>query len=89
LLLNALSDERNLQSDDSISWQLYELSRISGACVALARAIVPARMATGPACSARLRLQIKIILARSAPSDLAAQFKRHTLEVLKVGAGSN
>lgn len=81
-LLDALSDDRGLQSDDTITFLLYELSRVSGVCVAVARTIVRVRTATGPACSAQLRLQIKSYLNRSAPSGVAARSKRQALEML-------
>jgi hypothetical protein len=58
-LLEALSGDRRLQTKESLKSLLDLLARVHGACIALAQAVVKARMVAGPECSTKLQLQME------------------------------
>lgn len=81
-LLDALDDDRRLQSDASINSLLHELSRVAGACVAVSRAVVHARIIAGSGCPALLKLQLEYYLSHHAPNGAAAESRRKAFKML-------
>lgn len=81
-LLDALSDDRRLQSDAAIDGLLHELSRVAGACIAVSRAVVHVRIIAGSGCSALLKPQLKYYLGHHAPSGVAAESRSRALKML-------
>jgi hypothetical protein len=64
-LLEALSADRRLQTKDSLKSLLDLLARVHGACIAIAHAVVKARMVAGQECSTELELQIESFVHRA------------------------
>jgi hypothetical protein len=85
-LLDALDDDRHLQSDASINSLLYELSRVAGACVAVSRAVAHVRIIAGSGCSALLKPQLKYYFSHHAPSGAAAESRRQAFKMLAAEA---
>ena len=81
-VLRALSDDRRLQTSDRLQILLVDLSHVPGACTALARAVVKARMVTGPECSSRLQLQIDHYLRVTSPAGDEAASRRQAMGLL-------
>jgi hypothetical protein len=71
-LLEALSGDPRLQTKDSLKSLLDLLARVHGACIAIAHAVVKARMVVGQECSTKLELQIEYFL-HQAPEQKAVQ----------------
>ena len=67
-LLATLSDDQRLQTEDRLKSLLELLTRVPGACTALAHAVVKGRTVTGPECSPGLQLQIEDFLVSQRPS---------------------
>ena len=82
-VLRALSDDRRLQTSDRLQILLVDLSHIPGACTALARAVVKARMVTGPECSSRLQLQIDHYLRVTSPAGDEAASRHQAMALLR------
>ena len=82
-VLRALSDDRRLQTSDRLQILLVDLSHVPGACTALARAVVKARMVTGPECSSRLQLQIDHYLRVTSPAGDEAASRRQAMALLR------
>ena len=82
-VLRALSDDRRLQTEGRLQTLLVDLSHVPGACTALARAVVKARMVTGPECSSRLQLQIDHYLRATAPAGDEAASRRQAMALLR------
>ncbi len=81
-LLAALSDNRRLQTEDLLKSLLEQLARVRGACTAIARAAVKARIVTGPECSPALQLQIENFLRAATPSGREAESRALALQLL-------
>jgi len=82
-LLATLSDDRRLQTADSLKSLLGLLARVPGACTALSRAVVKARTVTGPECSPGLQLQVENFIRLTAPIGLEARSRRQALQLLE------
>jgi len=82
-LLATLSDDRRLQTEDSLKSLLGLLARVPGACTALSHAIVKARTVTGPECSPGLQLQLENFIRLTAPPGLEARSRRQALQLLE------
>jgi len=82
-LLATLSDDRRLQTEDSLKSLLGLLARVPGACTALSRAVVKARTVTGPECSPGLQLQLENFIRLTAPLGLEARSRRQALQLLE------
>ena len=82
-LLATLSDDRRLQTADSLKSLLGLLARVPGACTALSRAVVKARTVTGPECSPGLQLQLENFIRLTAPIGLEARSRRQALQLLE------
>jgi hypothetical protein len=81
-LLATLSDDRRLQTADSLKSLLGLLARVPGACTALSQAAVKARTVTGPECSPGLQLQLENFIRLTAPAGLEARSRRQALRLL-------
>jgi hypothetical protein len=81
-LLATLSDDRRLQTEDSLKSLLGLLARVPGACTALAHAVVKSRAVTGPECSPGLQLQLENFIRLTAPVGLEARSRRQALQLL-------
>jgi hypothetical protein len=82
-LLATLSDDRRLQTEDSLKSLLGLLARVRGACTSLSQAVVKARTVTGPECSPGLQLQLENFIRLTAPVGLEAQSRRQALPLLE------
>jgi hypothetical protein len=82
-VLATLSDDRRLQTEDSLKSLLRLLARVPGACTALAHAVVKARTVTGPECSPGLQLQLENFIRLTAPVGLEARSRRQALQLLE------
>ncbi len=82
-LLAALSDDRRLQTGDRLTSLLEQLARVRGACTAIARAAVKARIVTGPECSPNLRLQIENFLRVATPTASEVESRALALQLIK------
>jgi hypothetical protein len=82
-LLATLSDDRRLQTEDSLKSLLGLLVRVPGACTALSHAVVKARTVTGPECSASLQVQLENFIRLTAPVGLEARSRRQALQLLE------
>jgi hypothetical protein len=82
-LLEALSDDHRLTDEDHLKELLAELAHVSGACLALGRAVVKARIVAGPACSSGLQLQLANFLQTTAPAGREAESRRRALTMLQ------
>ena len=82
-LLATLSDDRRLQTEDSLKSLLGLLARVPGACTALSHAVVKARTVTGPECSPGLQLQLENFFRVTAPLGLEARSRRQALQLLE------
>jgi hypothetical protein len=82
-LLAALRDDQRLQTDDNLQALLNQLSRVRGACVALGRAMVKARVVTSPECSSRLQLQIQNFIRMAGPLQRESDSRRQALRLLE------
>jgi hypothetical protein len=81
-LLAALSDDRRLQTADRLQALLNQLSRVSGACIALSRVVIKAQTVSSAECSSALQLQIQKYLSDTAPAGLEAESRRQALLML-------
>jgi hypothetical protein len=81
-LLATLSDDRRLQTADSLESLLGLLARVPGACTALSQAVVKARTVSGPECSPGLQLQLENFIRLTAPVGLEARSRRQALQLL-------
>ena len=82
-LLATLSDDRRLQTEDSLKSLLGLLARVPGACTALSQAVVKARTVTGPECLSGLQLQLANFFRLTAPVGLEARSRRQALQLLE------
>jgi hypothetical protein len=82
-LLATLSDDRRLQTEDSLKSLLGLLARVPGACTALSHAVVKARTVTGPECSPGLQLQLENFIRLTTPLGLEARSRRQALQLLE------
>jgi hypothetical protein len=82
-LLATLTDDRRLQTEDSLKSLLGLLARVRGACTSLSQAVVKARTVTGPECSPGLQLQLENFIRLTAPVGLEAQSRRQALPLLE------
>jgi hypothetical protein len=82
-LLATLTDDRRLQTADSLKSMLGLLARVPGACTALSQAVVKARTVTGPECSPGLQLQLENFIRLTAPPGLEARSRRQALQLLE------
>ena len=82
-LLATLSDDRRLQTADSLKSLLGLLARVPGACTALSQAVVKARTVTGPECSPGLQLQLENFIRLTAPVGLETRSRRQALQLLE------
>ncbi len=82
-LLAALSDDRRLQAEDLLKSLREQIARVPGACTAIARAVVKARIVTGPECSPNLQLQIENFLRAATPSGREAESRALALQLLE------
>ncbi len=80
-LLTVLSDDQRLQAKDSLEALMTQLSRVSGACTALSRAVNKTRTVGGE-CASNLPLQIQDYLSHSQPAGLEAGSRRQALLTL-------
>jgi hypothetical protein len=87
-LLATLSDDQRLQTEDRLKSLLELLTRVPGACTALAHAVVKGRTVTGPECSPGLQLQIEKFISITAPIGLEAGSRRQALQLLENSNGS-
>ena len=87
-LLATLSDDQRLQTEDRLKSLLELLTRVPGACTALAHAVVKGRTVTGPECSPGLQLQIEKFFSITAPIGLEARSRRQALQLLENSNGS-
>ena len=81
-LLAALRDDRRLQTKEKLATLFVQLSRVRGACTALARAVVKARIVTSAECSSELQLQIENFIRTSEPLGREAESRREALRLL-------
>jgi hypothetical protein len=80
-LLATLSDDRRLQTADSLKSLLGLLARVHGSCTALAQAVVKPRTVTGPECPPDLKLQLENFIRLTAPVGLEARSRRIEAEL--------
>jgi hypothetical protein len=83
-LLATLSDDRRLQTEDSLKSLVGLLAHVPGACTALAHAVVKSRTVTGPECSPGLQLQLENYIRLTAPVGLEARSRRQALQLLEI-----
>lgn len=82
-LLDALADDRRLQSAESIKSLVAGLARVPAVCIAIAHTMVHVRSVTGPPCSSGLQLQMQNYFNRTQPPGLEPQSRRLALTLLQ------
>ena len=81
-VIQALRDDRRLQTEDRINFLLSQLARVRGACMAISRAISPTLIATGEDCPAGLKQQVQLFVHVAAPAGREAESRRQALSLL-------
>jgi hypothetical protein len=81
-IMEVLRDDRRLQTEDRIKFLLTQFARIRGACMAITRAISPARILTGAECSPALQQQMQLFIQVAAPAGREAESRRQALSIL-------
>ena len=74
-IMEALRDDRRLQTEDRIKSLLTQLAGVRGACMTIIRAITPARALTGGECSPALAQQMELYVHVAAPAGRATVAK--------------
>ena len=82
-MLDAMGEDRRLQSDDAINRLQERLAHVSGSCLVVAHTLVHVRIVSGAACSRTLKLQITAYLAHPQPSGRDAESRASALRILK------
>lgn len=82
-LLDAIGEDRRLQSDDAINRLQERLAHVSGSCLAVAHTLVHVRIVSGAACSRTLKLQIEAYLVHPQPSRHDAESRASALRILQ------
>ena len=82
-IMEALRDDRRLQTEDRIKFLLTQLAGVRGACMTIIRAITPARVLTGGECSPALAQQMELYVHVAAPAGREAELRRQALSMLQ------
>ena len=81
-IIEALRDDRRLQTEDRINFLLNQLARVRGACIAISRAISPTRISTGGDCPPALQQQMLLFVHVAASTGHEAESRRQALSML-------
>jgi hypothetical protein len=82
-IMEALRDDRRLQTEDRIKFLLTQLAGVRGACMTIIRTITPARVLTGGECSPALAQQMGLYVHVAAPAGREAESRRQALSMLQ------
>lgn len=82
-IVEALRDDRRLQTEDRIKFLLSQLAHVRGACMAISRAIAPTRIATGEDCPPVLQQQVQLFVRVAAPAGREAESRRQASRLLE------
>ena len=81
-IIEALRDDRRLQTEDRINFLLSQLAHVRGTCIAIRRAISPTWISTGEDCPAALQQQVQLFVHVAAPAGREAESRRQALSML-------
>ena len=81
-IIEALRDDRRLQTVDRINFLLNQLAHVRGACIAISRAISPTRIQIGEDCAPALQQEIQLFVRVAAPTGREADSRRQALSML-------
>ena len=81
-IIEALRDDRRLQTVDRINFLLNQLAHVRGACIAISRAISPTRIQIGEDCPPALQQEIQLFVRVAAPTGREADSRRQALSML-------